>query len=82
MTTHEYLLQKYGTTLTFRQASKETGIYWQTIREMCKRGEIKTVKNGRLWVLTTKALANYLDGLTERENIVVGLTGKGHRKIV
>jgi hypothetical protein len=83
MTTHEYLLQKYGTTLTFQQASEETGIFWQTIREKCKRGEIKTIKNGRLWVLTTKALADYLDGRTKKEEpVVISFTGRGHRKIV
>lgn len=60
-TTYEYLLQKYGTTLTFEQASKELGLYWQTIREMCARGDIPAIKAGRKWVLTTKALATYID---------------------
>jgi len=60
-TTYEYLLQKYGTTLTFEQASKELGLYWQTVREMCARGEIPAIKAGRKWVLTTKALATYID---------------------
>ena len=31
MTTYEYLLQKYGTTLTFEQAAEELGLYWQTV---------------------------------------------------
>lgn len=61
MTTYEYLLNKYGTTLTFQQASKEIGVYWQTIREMCLRGDIRAARAGRRWVLTTKALAEYLD---------------------
>jgi len=61
MTTYEYLLQKYGTTLTFEQASKEIGLHWQTIREMCARGDIQAIKAGRKWILTTKALAEYLD---------------------
>lgn len=83
MTTYEYLLHKYGVTLTFQQASEETGIYWQTLREMCLRGEIKTVKAGRKWILTTKALAEYLDGSTKQEEVVpVIRTGLGHRKIV
>ena len=67
MTTHEYLLQKYGTTLTFQQAAQELKLHWQTIREMCLRGEIKTARAGRKWVLTTKALAEYLDGQTQKE---------------
>jgi hypothetical protein len=37
MSTYEYLLKKYGTTLTFQEASEEIGLYWQTIREMCAR---------------------------------------------
>lgn len=85
MTTHEYLLQKYGTTLTFQQASEEIGVYWQTIREMCLRGEIKTPRAGYKWVLTTKALAEYLDNKMQPEEPaekVVVLTKKGHKKIV
>jgi len=27
MTTYDYLLKKYGTTLTFQQAAKEIGLY-------------------------------------------------------
>lgn len=69
MTTHEYLLQKYGTTLLFQQASEEIGIHWQTIREMCLRGEIKTARAGHKWILTTKALAVYLDTVIEKTNI-------------
>ena len=60
-TTYEYLLQKYGTTLTFEQAAKEIGLYWQTVRVMCARGDIPAIKAGRKWVLTTKALATYID---------------------
>lgn len=84
MTTYEYLLNKYGVTLTFQQASSETGIFWQTIREMCLRGEIKTVKAGRKWVLTTKALADYLDGSFKKkeEPVTIARTGLGHKKIV
>jgi hypothetical protein len=84
MTTHEYLLQKYGTTLTFQQASEETGIFWQTIREMCLRGDIKTVRAGRRWILTTKALAEFLDnGKIKKEELgPVKMTGYGHKKIV
>lgn len=67
MTTHEYLLQKYGTTLTFEQASQEIGLHWQTIREMCLRGNIRTPRAGRKWILTTKALAEYLDNSAQQE---------------
>ena len=83
MTTHEYLLQKYGTTLTFEQASQETGIYWQTLREMCLRGDIKTPRAGRKWVLTTKALAEFLDRENQQSDKVVPIAQKGkHKKIV
>ncbi|NLE26505.1 MAG: helix-turn-helix domain-containing protein [Clostridiaceae bacterium] len=83
MSTHEYLLNKYGTTLTFQQASEETGIYWQTLREMCLRGDIKAPRAGKKWVLTTKAIAEYLDGETQKEKEVIPLRpGRGHRKIV
>jgi len=59
--TYEYLLNKYGTTLTFQQAAEELGLYWQTVREMCARGDIPARKAGRKWVLTTKALAIFID---------------------
>lgn len=83
ITTHEYLMNKYGTTLTFQQASEETGIYWQTLREMCLRGDIKAPRAGRKWILTTKALAEYLDGETQKTNEVVPLRSRSpHKKIV
>lgn len=80
MTTHEYLLQKYGTTLTFHEASKEIGVYWQTIRNMCLRADIKTVRAGYKWVLTTKALAEYLDNKENKEHDNLGTTRKGYKK--
>ena len=80
-TTYEYLLQKYGTTLTFEQASREIGLYWQTIREMCARGDIRTVKAGRKWILTSKALAEYLDNGKQEEAPRQALYAR-HRKIV
>ena len=82
MTAHEYLLKKYGTTLTFQQASMEIGLHWQTIRIRCLRGDIKAVRAGRKWVLTTKALAEYLDGKKEETVISLGYTKSGHKKIV
>lgn len=83
MTTHEYLLNKYGPTLTFQQAAEILRLHWQTVREMCLRGEIKAPKAGRKWVLTTKAIADYLDNVNEPEDIVQVQLPKGkHRKIV
>ena len=82
MTTHEYLLQKYGTTLTFEDASKEIGVYWQTIREMCLRGDIKAVRAGRKWVLTTKALAEYLDNSKQENEVIPIRSRSSHKKIV
>jgi hypothetical protein len=85
LSTHEYLLQKYGTTLSFQQASEETGIFWQTIREMCLRGEIKTPRAGRHWVLTTKALAEYLDNGSKGNVVILPTKSQSeikHKKIV
>jgi hypothetical protein len=85
VTTHEYLLQKYGTTLSFQQAAQEIGLHWQTIRVMCLRGDIETARAGRKWILTTKALAEYLDSSRKKGEIVAQprvLTPNGHRKIV
>lgn len=83
MTTHEYLLQKYGVTISFIDASKETGLYWQTLREMCARKEIDTPRRGRKWILTTKALADYLDNVNKKEEIVIpNKTRCGYKKIV
>lgn len=84
MTTYEYLLQKYGVRLTFKQAAEILGLHWQTVREMCLRGEIKTARAGRRWVLTTKAIAKFLDS-EEKQSEVINLpkkTGMGHRRIV
>lgn len=61
MTTHDFLLQKYGTTLSFEQAASELRLHPQTIRMMCQRGDIKTSRAGKKWVLTTKAIAEFLD---------------------
>lgn len=81
-TTYEYLLQKYGTTLTFEQAAKELGLYWQTVRVMCARGDIPARKAGRKWVLTTKALAIFIDeGPQTRIPFSSGHRGQ-YRKIV
>lgn len=80
-TTYEYLLQKYGTTLTFEQAAKELGLYWQTIREMCARGDIPAIKAGRKWVLTTKALATYIDEGSQAP-IIPPQRNRQYRKIV
>jgi hypothetical protein len=83
MTTHEYLLQKYGTTLSFEEASKETGIFWQTIREMCLRGDILTARAGKKWILTTKAIAEYLDrGSTQKTEVINIRPRSGYKKIV
>ena len=83
MTTYDYLLEKYGTTLTFQEASRELGLYWQTIRVMCARGDIQAIKAGRKWILTTKALAEYLDngkkeGGANRDCIAVHYSGNYH----
>lgn len=80
-TTYEYLLQKYGTTLTFEQASKELGLHWQTIRVMCARGDIPAIKAGRKWVLTTKALATYIDEGSQAP-IIPPQRNRQYRKIV
>lgn len=79
MTTYEYLLRKYGTTLTFQQAAEELGLYWQTVREMCARRDIPAIKAGRKWVLTTRALATYID---EGSQAPVFTSRSGIRKIV
>jgi len=59
--TYQYLLEKYGLTLTFQEAAQELDVYWENLRRMCKTGEIRAEKVGRKWVLTTKALADYID---------------------
>ena len=59
--TYQYLLGKYGLTLTFQEAAQELDVYWENLRRMCKTGEIRANKVGRKWLLTTKALADYID---------------------
>jgi hypothetical protein len=82
MTTHEYLLQKYGTTLSFQQASGEIGLHWQTIRGMCLRGEIKTARAGHKWILTTKALASYLDDMAIEKTVIESVEKRKNYKWV
>lgn len=59
--TYSYLLDKYGLTLTWKQAAGELGVYWENVRRLCQRGEIQAQKVGRAWLLTTRALADYID---------------------
>ncbi len=59
--TYVYLLEKYGLSISWEDAAKELGVYWENIRCMCQRGEIRAEKVGRSWLLTTKALADYID---------------------
>jgi excisionase family DNA binding protein len=59
--TYDYLLNKYGLTISWQDAARELGVYWENLRKMCQRGEIRAQKVGRAWLLTTKALADYID---------------------
>ncbi len=81
MSTHEFLLNKYGTTLTFQDAASELGLHWQTIRQMCLRKNIRAIKAGRKWIVTTKAIAEYLDNGAQDELIVQAPRSK-FKKIV
>ncbi len=72
--TYAYLLKKYGLVISWDDAAKELGIYWETLRRLCTRGEIPIEKVGRSWLLTTRALADFIDygpaskwGLAETE---------------
>jgi excisionase family DNA binding protein len=68
--TYDYLINKYGLTLTWEQAAEELGLHWETVRKMCQRGEIPAKRAGRVWVLTTKALAEYIDQRPIEQNVV------------
>lgn len=59
--TYQYLLDKYGLVISWKDASEELGVYWENVRRLCLQGEIKARKVGRSWMLTTKALADYID---------------------
>ena len=59
--TYQYLLDKYGPTISFQDAGEELGVYWENLRRLCKTGDIRANKVGRKWLLTTKALADYID---------------------
>lgn len=79
--TYSYLLKKYGLSLTWEQAAKELGVYWERVREKCRTGDIAAEKVGRKWVLTAKALAEYIDhGPARRQNVIPMKTE--HRKYV
>lgn len=79
--TYAYLLDKYGLRITWEDAAAELGIYWENLRKMCKSGDIAAQKVGRKWVLTTKALADFIDG--KPEPVVEPQKNKrGHHKYV
>ena len=59
--TYSYLLDKHGLKISFQDAAKELGVYWENLRKLCKRGDIDARKVGKKWLLTTKALADYID---------------------
>lgn len=59
--TYTYLLEKYGLTISFQDAAKELGTYWENLRKLCKRGDITAEKVGKSWMLTTRALADFVD---------------------
>ncbi len=59
--TYAYLLGKYGLIISWQEAAAELGVYWEQIRRMCAKGDIDTQKIGRSWLLTTRALADYID---------------------
>lgn len=84
--TYDYLLSKYGISISWQDAAKETGIYWETIQKLCRQGDIAAQKIGRTWMLTTKALANFIDygPITKRTQTEVPATKKerGHYKYV
>ncbi len=88
--TYEYLLKKYGLTLSFEEAGAELGLHFQTVRQMCQRGDIKATRRcdkGGKWILTTKALADYIDSVSlEKEKAVdilpIPKTGRGYKKII
>lgn len=80
--THEYLLQKYGVRVDFVQAGEILGLHWQTVREMCLRGEIKAVRAGRRWIVTTKAIADFLDNAAKPAEVIPMTTRTKHKRIV
>ena len=59
--TYSYLLDNYGLVISFQDAASELGVYWENLRKLCKRGDIDARKVGRSWLLTTRALADYID---------------------
>lgn len=81
--TYTYLLEKYGLTITWAQAATELGVYWENIRKLCKRGDIAAQKVGRSWMLTTKALADFIDnGSVLRQRAVSPAKARNHHKYV
>lgn len=59
--TYAYLLKKYGLIISWDEAAKELGVYWENLRRLCAQGEIPIEKVGKSWLLTTKALADFID---------------------
>lgn len=78
--TYAYLLDKYGLKITWEEAAAELGVYWENLRKMCKSGDIAAQKVGRKWVLTTRALADFIDG--EQREPEPQKKKRGHHKYV
>lgn len=82
--TYTYLINKYGLTMTFEQAAELLGIYKDTVRVLCKQGKINTQRAGYKWILTTRAIADFIDnGSAPREEQPIQFAGKPrYKKIV
>lgn len=81
--TYAYLLNKYGLKISWEEAAEELGVYWENLRKLCKNGDIIAQKVGRKWVLTTKALADFIDnGAAVKVAVEPEKKKRGHHKYV
>ena len=64
-------------TYNIQQAAQVLNCHHTTIRQMCHSGEISAFKAGRAWVITEKALENYIAAKqNEREQAAIDKRSK------
>ena len=72
-----WFLEAEMQTYNIQQAAQVLNCHHTTIRQMCHSGEISAFKAGRAWVITEKALENYIAAKqNEREQAAIGNRSK------
>ena len=62
MTTYEYLMERYGVTMTTADVAEVLHRHPSHVRALCKQNELPGVRIGDRWHIPTAKLAEMLEG--------------------